>query len=75
MVLNSASAGPVPDRCVLPKLDIASDINVPSKSLPLRAPPPQTSRTEVLSVRVGRHRLRRTNVEAYGGRMSSESNQ
>ena len=29
MVLNSASAGPVPDPCVLPKLDIAGDINVP----------------------------------------------
>ena len=50
MVLNSASAGPVPDPCVLPKLDIAGDINVPSKSLPLIAPPPKTSRTEALSV-------------------------
>ena len=48
-MLNSASAGPVPDRCVRPKLDIAGDINVPSKSLPLTAPPRTTSRTEGLS--------------------------
>ena len=50
MVLNSASAGPVPDRCVLPKLHIASDINGLSISAPLTAPPPPTSRTEGLSV-------------------------
>ena len=50
MVLSSASAGPVPDRCVLPKLDIARDINVLSISAPLTAPPPKTSRTEGLSV-------------------------
>ena len=49
MVLNSASAGPVPDRCVLPKLDIARGINVPSISAPLTAPPRTTSRTEGLS--------------------------
>ena len=50
MVLNSASAGPVPDRCVLPKLDIAGDIKALSLSVPLTAPPPKTSRTEGLSV-------------------------
>jgi hypothetical protein len=47
---NSASARPVPDLCVLPKLDIARDINVLSISAPLTAPPPKTSRTEGLSV-------------------------
>jgi hypothetical protein len=35
---NSASARPIPDRCVLPKLDIARDINVLSISAPLTAP-------------------------------------
>jgi hypothetical protein len=50
VVLNSASAGPVPDRCVLPKLDIARDINVLSISAPLTAPPPRTLRKEGLSV-------------------------
>ena len=50
MMQNSASARPVPDLCVLPKLDIARDINVLSISAPLTAPPPKTSRTEGLSV-------------------------
>ena len=49
MVLNSASARPIPDRCVLPKLDIAGDINFLSMSMPLTAPPPKTPRTEGLS--------------------------
>ena len=48
MVLSSASAGPVPDRCVLLKLDITGDIKALSLSVPLTAPPPKTSRTEGL---------------------------